>query len=59
MGVPYQGRDMTAHQQYITVRNERGAEMLRLVRDRLEESPPVSSGDRRPFVLQTVLADDE
>lgn len=28
MGVPYQGTDMTSHQQYLTVRNARGREML-------------------------------
>lgn len=28
MGVPYQGGDMTSHLQYLTVRNERGREML-------------------------------
>lgn len=28
MGVPYQGGDMTSHLQYMTVRNERGREML-------------------------------
>ena len=59
MGVPYYGRDMTSHPQYMTVRNARGAEMLDLVRDKLELLPTQSSGDRRPFVLQTVAADDE
>lgn len=28
MGVPYLGGDMTSHLQYMTVRNERGQEML-------------------------------
>ena len=59
MGVPYYGGDMTSHPQYITVRNERGAQMLDLVRPRLEVIPTMSSGDRRPFVLQTVLSDDQ
>ena len=45
--------------QSLTVRNERGAEMLDLVRHRLEVAPPVAAGSRRAFVMQTVLADDE
>ena len=28
MGVPYQNVDMTSHLQYLTVRNERGQELL-------------------------------
>lgn len=28
MGVPYRGGDMTSHPQYLTVRNERGRELL-------------------------------
>lgn len=28
MGVPYQNTDMTSHLQYLTVRNERGRELL-------------------------------
>ncbi|KAI7836528.1 hypothetical protein COHA_009628 [Chlorella ohadii] len=59
MGVPYQGGDMTSHLQYMTVRNERGREMLDAVRPRLEVTPAMSSGSRRSFVMQTVLADDE
>ena len=58
MGVPYEGGDMTSHNTYITVRNDRGREMLDAVRGDLAASPPASSGNRRPFVLQTVLADD-
>jgi len=45
--------------QYVTVRNERGREMLDLVRPRLIVTPTSSTGDRKPFVLQTVEADDE
>lgn len=45
--------------QYVTVRNERGREMLDLVRQRLIVTPTSSSGDRKPFVLQTVQSDDE
>lgn len=45
-------------QQYVTVRNERGREMLDLVRPRLISTPTSSSGDRKPFVLQTMEADD-
>ena len=59
MGVPYSGADMTSHPQYITVRNDRGEEMLDAVRSKLQTYPTESSGDRRPFVLQTVEADDK
>jgi hypothetical protein len=45
--------------QYVTVRNERGREMLDLVRQRLIVTPTSQSGDRKPFVLQTVQSDDE
>ncbi|KAL6189347.1 hypothetical protein ACLB2K_040736 [Fragaria x ananassa] len=59
MGVPkYSGISMTQHPQYVTVRNERGREMLSLVEKLLEITPTTSSGDRRPFVLETVKADD-
>ncbi|XP_043706641.1 7-hydroxymethyl chlorophyll a reductase, chloroplastic isoform X2 [Telopea speciosissima] len=59
MGVPkYTGVSMTQHPQYITVRNERGREMLSLVKNLLEINPTVSSGDRRPYVTETVKADD-
>ncbi|XP_019094995.1 PREDICTED: 7-hydroxymethyl chlorophyll a reductase, chloroplastic [Camelina sativa] len=60
MGVPkYSGLNMTDHPQYITVRNERGKEMLSLVENLLEITPTISSGDRRPFVTETVKADDD
>ena len=59
MGVPYYNTDMVKHPQYITVRNGRGQEMLDTVKQRLEIIPTMSSGDRKPFVLQTVVADDE
>eukprot|EP00245_Coleochaete_scutata_P015900 TRINITY_DN7243_c0_g3_i1.p1 TRINITY_DN7243_c0_g3~~TRINITY_DN7243_c0_g3_i1.p1 ORF type:complete len:164 (-),score=23.40 TRINITY_DN7243_c0_g3_i1:35-484(-) len=49
---------MTKHPQYITIRNSRGAEMLDLVRPMLEVTPTVSTGDRGPFVMETVKADD-
>ncbi|KAL6191918.1 hypothetical protein ACLB2K_038307 [Fragaria x ananassa] len=59
MGVPkYSGISMTQHPQYVTVRNERGREMLSLIEKLLEITPTTSSGDRRPFVLETVKADD-
>lgn len=58
MGVPYCGTDMTSHPQYITVRNERGRRMLESVKHRLNILPTSSSGNRRPFVMQTVLSDD-
>ncbi|XP_047951891.1 7-hydroxymethyl chlorophyll a reductase, chloroplastic [Salvia hispanica] len=59
MGVPKYARvSMTQHPQYVTVRNERGKEMLNLVKDLLEITPTISSGNRRPFVTETVKADD-
>ncbi|KAG8369745.1 hypothetical protein BUALT_Bualt14G0045700 [Buddleja alternifolia] len=59
MGVPkYSGITMTKHPQYVTVRNERGEEMLNLVKNLLEITPTISSGERRPFVMETVKADD-
>ncbi|XP_024527174.1 7-hydroxymethyl chlorophyll a reductase, chloroplastic-like isoform X1 [Selaginella moellendorffii] len=59
MGVPkYPGVSMVQHPQYVTVRNERGREMLDLVKHLLEVTPTVSTGDRRPFVMETVKADD-
>ncbi|KAH1229195.1 7-hydroxymethyl chlorophyll a reductase, chloroplastic [Glycine max] len=60
MGVPkYSGIGMTQHPQYVTVRNERGREMLSLIENLLEITPTISTGDRRPFVMETVKADDE
>eukprot|EP00877_Chromochloris_zofingiensis_P003840 jgi/Chrzof1/13457/UNPLg00540.t1 len=59
MGVPYQGKDMTSHPQYITVRNPRGQEMLDALGARLVKTTPVSKGNRGPIVMQTVLSDDE
>jgi len=59
MGVPYYNTNMTSHPQYITIRNDRGQEMLDTVKSRLEIIPTMSSGDRKPFVLQTVISDDE
>lgn len=58
MGVPFENVDMTSHMQYVTVRNARGRAMLGSVSDRLKTTPAVSSGDRKPFVLETVLSDD-
>lgn len=60
MGVPYNSSTaMNNHLQYITVRNQRGREMLNKIQGSLEVVPPISGGSRRQFVLQTVLADDE
>lgn len=50
---------MMQHPQYVTVRNERGREMLNLIENLLEITPTISSGKRRPFVVETVKADDE
>ncbi|CAB4261927.1 unnamed protein product [Prunus armeniaca] len=50
MGVPkYSGISMTQHPQYVTVRNERGREMLSLV-DNLWEVTPTTSSDIVSFV---------
>ena len=59
MGVPYNGGEMTAHPQYLTVRNARGREMLDAVAGRLTLLPTESSGSRGAFVAQTVISDDE
>ncbi|XP_074567843.1 7-hydroxymethyl chlorophyll a reductase, chloroplastic [Curcuma longa] len=60
MGVPkYSGVSMTEHPQYITVRNEKGREMLELVEKLLEITPTTTSGYRKPFVMETVKADDK
>lgn len=59
MGVPYYNTDMTSHPQYITVRNERGAAMLEAVAGGLEETATMSAGDRTPFVMSTLVQDDE
>lgn len=59
MGVPYQNTDMTSHQQYVVVRNAAGQDMLDCISPRLETAPTMSSGDRRSFVMQTVVADDQ
>ena len=60
MGVPMAvGTEMTAHPQYVTVRNARGKELFDSVREKCEVTPSVSSGNRVPFVVQTVVADDE
>tara|TARA_B100001540_G_scaffold203155_1_gene178939 strand:- start:9479 stop:11011 length:1533 start_codon:yes stop_codon:yes gene_type:complete len=59
MGVPYLDTPMDKHPQYVTVRNARGREMMDLIRDDLDITPSMSSGDRRAFVMQTVVADDE
>ncbi|KAM1746322.1 hypothetical protein ACFX11_012963 [Malus domestica] len=59
MGVPkYSGISMTQHPQYVTVRNERGREMLSLIKKHLAITPTTSSGTRRPFTMETVKADD-
>ena len=52
MGVPYSGDAMTSHLQYITVRNDRGAEMLAALGDKLVRAPTVDKGDRRALVMQ-------
>ncbi|CAL8990201.1 unnamed protein product [Prunus brigantina] len=61
MGMPkYSGISMTLHPQYVTVRNERGREMLSLVDNLLEVTPTTSSYSKhgQPFVMETVKAYD-
>lgn len=53
------GVEMGQHTQYATVRNARGSELLAAASHSLATSPTTSSGGRRPFVLETVLADDK
>ena len=45
---------MTEHPQYVTVRNDRGQEMLDLVRRRLEITETTTSGNRSASVMQTL-----
>ena len=45
--------------QWITVRNDSGAELLALVEDELEVAPVTSSGDRRQAVQQGIEAYDK
>jgi coenzyme F420 hydrogenase subunit beta len=44
--------------QWIVVRNNRGQEMLELVKDQLETQPVMSQGDRRQAVQQSIPAYD-
>lgn len=60
MGIDYdESIPMHMHPQYVTVRNERGQKMIDLIKDDLQITPSTTQGDRKPFVLQTVIADDE
>eukprot|EP00252_Welwitschia_mirabilis_P020168 TRINITY_DN4884_c0_g1_i2.p1 TRINITY_DN4884_c0_g1~~TRINITY_DN4884_c0_g1_i2.p1 ORF type:complete len:432 (-),score=60.93 TRINITY_DN4884_c0_g1_i2:415-1710(-) len=60
MGVPkYPCLSMSQHPQYITIRNERGREMFNMVKHLLEVTPPISRGNRRSFVMETVKSDDQ
>ncbi|MGJ5676420.1 MAG: Coenzyme F420 hydrogenase/dehydrogenase, beta subunit C-terminal domain [Nostochopsis sp.] len=45
--------------QWIVVRNERGKEMLELVKDQLETQPVMSQGDRTTAVQQSIPAYDK
>ncbi|TFI52593.1 hypothetical protein BLD44_020190 [Mastigocladus laminosus UU774] len=45
--------------QWIVVRNERGKEMLELVKDQLETQPVMSQGDRTAAVQQSIPAYDK
>jgi 7-hydroxymethyl chlorophyll a reductase len=44
---------------WLQVRNKRGREMLDMIQGGLETSPVMSAGNRKQFVLQTAIADDE
>lgn len=54
-----EGARMTESEQYVVVRNERGAALLDLVRARAAFARLASSGDRRPFVPGIVSQDLE
>ncbi|MDM9384193.1 Coenzyme F420 hydrogenase/dehydrogenase, beta subunit C-terminal domain [Chlorogloeopsis sp. ULAP01] len=45
--------------QWILVRNERGKEMLELVKDQIETQPVMSKGDRKAAVQQSIPAYDK
>jgi coenzyme F420 hydrogenase subunit beta len=45
--------------QWIVVRNEKGAEMLELVREQLDTQPVMSKGDRKQSVQQSIPAYDK
>ena len=51
--------DVTRHPQYVTIRNDKGQEMMDMIRGDCDVTPSVSSGERKPFVMQTVISDDE
>ena len=60
MGVDYdESIPMNLHPQYVTIRNERGQKMIDLIKNDLQITPSTTRGDRKPFVLQTVISDDE
>jgi hypothetical protein len=40
------------------VRNAKGRELLDSIGEGLQRAPPMATGDRRPLVLQTAIADD-
>jgi coenzyme F420 hydrogenase subunit beta len=54
--VGYMGAEFS--RQWITVRNDRGAELLALVEDELDTAPVTSRGDRRQAVQQGIDAYD-
>jgi coenzyme F420 hydrogenase subunit beta len=49
----------TFGRQWITVRNDRGAQLLALVEDELDTAPVTSKGDRRAAVQQGIDAYDK
>ena len=61
MAVPYRHVEMTKHATYVTVRNERGRELVESISDRLTKEPVEDSKGllgREALVKQTVEADD-
>jgi len=61
MAVPWRRMEMTKHATYVTVRNDRGREMVDLVRDRLSRERVEDHRGiigREGLVTQTVEADD-
>ncbi|MGB7413928.1 MAG: Coenzyme F420 hydrogenase/dehydrogenase, beta subunit C-terminal domain [Thermosynechococcaceae cyanobacterium] len=59
MGVPYQNVPMTEHFQQVTVRNQKGIQMLELIKPTATLKSVEQGGDCRSFVLQTVLQEEK
>ena len=59
MGVPYQDVPMTEHYLQITVRNQKGVQMLELIKPKASIQKVEMAGDCRNFVMQTVLQEEK